>query len=245
MYSVVVMDDNRATADMLAFAIDWNAVGCEVAGVAYDGIHGRLLIAQKKPDIIITDIRMPGMNGLEMIETARDLSPHSKVIYISSYDEFAYAKKALDLRAFDYLLKPFENDKLVRIVQRIIEEKETPTKPEPDTAAGYSLIVSRILRYIQENPSRQLSLQALSRHFDLTPSYISTLIKKETGRNYLDWVTQARMKLAKRLLLDPTYRIEEIASVVGYKNYVSFYNVFVRYMGLSPSDYRNGGGGQV
>ena len=238
VYSVVIVEDNRATADMLATTVDWHSVGCEVAGVAYNGQRGRLLILQSKPDIIIADIRMSGMDGLTMIESIQSLSPASKVIYISAYNDFEYVKKALDLRAFDYLLKPFDNDKLLRIVQRIIEEKEQPQEPSPDVDCG-SLSVSSILSYIRKNPSESLSLQSLSAHFDLSPNYISHLIKKHTGRNYLDWVIDARLSLAKKLLRDPSYRLEEIAAVVGYKNYISFYNVFVRREGISPSEYRN------
>lgn len=237
MYTVVIVEDNRATADMLATAIDWNSVNCEVTGVAYNGQRGRMLILQSKPDIIISDIRMPGMDGMTMVETIQAVSPGSKVIYISAYNDFEYVKKALDLRAFDYLLKPFDNDKLLRIVQRIIEEKEQPQ--EIETVDCGSLSVSSILSYIRNNPSEPLSLQSLSAHFDLTPNYISYLIKKHTGRNYLEWVVDARIALAKKLLRDPTYRLEEIATVVGYKNYISFYNVFVKHEGVSPSDYRH------
>ena len=238
IYTIVIVEDNRATADMLATTIDWRGIGCEVVGVAYNGQRGRMLILQNRPDIIIADIRMPGMDGLSMVEAVNTISPHSKVIYISAYDDFKYVKKALELRAFDYLLKPFENGKLVRIVQRIIEEKEKPKEPEAIDCSSPS--VASILSYIRNNPSESLSLQSLSDHFDLTPNYISYLIKKHTGRNYLDWVIEARIDLAKKLLHDPTYRLEEIAAVVGYKNYISFYNVFVKHEGVSPSDYRHG-----
>ena len=91
MYTVVIVEDNRATADMLATAIDWNCVNCEVTGVAYNGQRGRMLILQSKPDIIISDIRMPGMDGMTMVETIQAVSPGSKVIYISAYNDFEYA----------------------------------------------------------------------------------------------------------------------------------------------------------
>ena len=90
MYTVVIVEDNRATADMLATAIDWNSVNCEVTGVAYNGQRGRMLILQSKPDIIISDIRMPGMDGMTMVETIQAVSPGSKVIYISAYNDFEY-----------------------------------------------------------------------------------------------------------------------------------------------------------
>ena len=154
MYSVVIVEDNRATADMLATTVDWQSMGCQVAGVAYNGQRGRLLILQTKPDIIIADIRMSGMDGLTMIESIQSLSPASKVIYISAYNDFEYVKKALELRAFDYLLKPFDNDKLLRIVQRIIEEKEQPQELPEEVDCG-SLSVSSILSYIRKTPANR------------------------------------------------------------------------------------------
>ncbi len=244
MYKVVIADDNRATADRLAVTIDWRALNCTVAGVAYDGVAGRGLILAKKPDIVIADIRMPGLDGLRMVEVTRSASPHSRIIFISAYDDFAYAQKAVGLHASDYLLKPFENGAVVAAVKRALAELGAAAAGQPQGAGGGSLMADSIVAYIRTHLSTQLSLEELSGHFGLSPAYVSSLIRKKTGQTYTDWLTEARMDLAKRLLRDPGHRIDEIASAVGYKNYVNFYRVFVKYEGISPTDYRNRTGGK-
>ncbi len=228
---------------MLAVAIPWESVGCAVCGVAYDGVQGKRLLETSRPDIIIADVRMPGLDGLEMVAQVRALLPDSRIIFMSAYDDFAYAQKALHLRAHEYLLKPFENSKLLDCVRQLLEQMPDRAEDADTAVNGFSAPVRSILAYINEHPDRH-SLQDTACHFGFSASYISALIKKETGLNYMEWVNRARIRLAKQLLRSPNYRIEEVAEKVGYKNYISFYTMFVKLTGMSPREYRNGGDGQ-
>lgn len=255
MWSVIIIDDNLAAAEMLSSTISWADLDCQVTGVAYDGLKGQALILANKPDIIISDIHMPELDGLKMIETTRQFSPESKVIFVSAYDDFRYAQKALSLRANEYLLKPFRPSALIDSVKRAITEIQNTSSPvrnhleepdleEPDEqedahVSNTSLLVDSILSYIKSHLANSVSLDDLSRHFNLSPSYISVLIKKQTGQNFSDWLTNARIDLARQLLRQPFYRIGEIHPLVGYKNYISFYKVFVKATGMSPTEYRN------
>ncbi|MDD3334076.1 MAG: response regulator [Eubacteriales bacterium] len=239
MYKIVVIDDNRAIAEMIATAIPWDKLECAVCGVAYNGIRGRDLIQRQHPDIIIADIHMPGMNGLDMIKNLRETSPQTKVIFISAYDDFAYAQQAVALHAHEYLLKPFENEKLMDSVRRAIVELAPPSEHD-DGASASARFTETVLRYIEDHPDHP-TLQEAAEKFGYSPSYIGTLIRKETGVTYIEWVARSRLKLAKKLLRNPSYRIEEVAQIVGYRNYVSFYQFFVKHEGVSPRDYRNGG----
>lgn len=241
MYKLAIIEDNRATADMIATTIRWESIGCTVCGVAYDGVRGQALIQQEKPDIIISDVRMPGIDGLTMAENLHREMPSSRIIFISAYDEFSYAQKAVRLHAHEYLLKPLENEKLIDSVRRAVDElrAEEGSSEQPSVSAKDSLVNS-ILQYVNDRP-RHPTLQETADHFGFSPSYISTIVKKETGKNYIELVVRSRMERAKRLLRDPSYCIEEVAAAVGYKNYISFYQMFVKYEGISPRDYRNGG----
>ena len=106
LLKVVIIEDNPITVRSLVETIKWETLGCEVAGTALDGEAGCQLILSTRPDIILTDIRMPKCDGLEMIETVRQSVPDCKVIIITGYDQFQYASRAIKLAIFDYLLKP-------------------------------------------------------------------------------------------------------------------------------------------
>ncbi|NLV59742.1 MAG: response regulator [Clostridiales bacterium] len=126
---VVIIEDNPATIRSLVQTIDWEGLGCRVVGTASDGVSGKTLILDEEPDILLTDIRMPQMDGLQMLEEVRDAVPDMKAIIITGYDQFQYASRAIKLAVFDYILKPIRNDEVEKVIRRAIDrmrrQKET------------------------------------------------------------------------------------------------------------------------
>lgn len=125
MYRVLIIDDEDYVRDMLVRNIQNSSLDTEVAGVAGDGREGLKEALLKKPDIVITDIAMPFMNGLELIVEMQKAGLHSKNVIISGYDEFDYAKQAISLGVKDYLLKPFLPKALTEILEKLIKELDT------------------------------------------------------------------------------------------------------------------------
>lgn len=115
---VVIVEDNPTTVLSLVKTIDWDVMKCEVAGTAGDGESGGMMIRQLKPDIVLTDIRMPVKSGLDMIADVREDVPDCRFVIITGYDEFQYASQAIKLGVFDYLLKPIDNEEVMRTVRR-------------------------------------------------------------------------------------------------------------------------------
>lgn len=115
---VVIVEDNPTTVLSLVKTIDWDMMKCEVAGTAGDGKSGGVMIRQLKPDIVLTDIRMPVKSGLDMIADVREDVPDCRFVIITGYDEFQYASQAIKLGVFDYLLKPIDNEEVMRTVRR-------------------------------------------------------------------------------------------------------------------------------
>lgn len=115
---VVIVEDNPTTVLSLVKTIDWDVMKCEVAGTAGDGESGGVMIRQLKPDIVLTDIRMPVKSGLDMIADVREDVPDCLFVIITGYDEFQYASQAIKLGVFDYLLKPIDNEEVMRTVRR-------------------------------------------------------------------------------------------------------------------------------
>ncbi len=121
MTKVVLVEDNPVTIRSLMQTIDWAALGCVLVGTATDGEAGRELILRERPDILLTDIRMPQKDGLQMLEEIRPIFPDLKVIILTGYDQFQYASRAIKLAVFDYILKPVQNDEVIKAVRRAID----------------------------------------------------------------------------------------------------------------------------
>lgn len=122
MMKVVIADDEKRVCDLIQFLVDWEALGMEVVFVAYNGIQALEAIEKYKPDVVITDIRMPGYNGLEMIGRARSVAPEIEIIIISGYSRFEYAKEAIKFGVREYLLKPIRQEELTAALKRIRDE---------------------------------------------------------------------------------------------------------------------------
>lgn len=116
---------------------------------------------------------------------------------------------------------------------------EALRKRQQGQASTYSAIVRKILSYIQERYHEELALNVVAQHFHLSQGHVSRLLRKETGLSFVDIVTRTRLEAAKRLMLDPTKRIQEVSESVGFKNYTYFYQVFKRYENISPQEYKN------
>ncbi len=122
MFKVMIVDDESIIRKGLRNAVNWKVFDCEVVGEASDGMEGYKLINQLHPDIIITDIKMPEVDGLTMIREIRDIIPQSKIIILTGYRDFDYAREAIKLGAFDFLLKPTKIEELNSVIKRAVKE---------------------------------------------------------------------------------------------------------------------------
>lgn len=138
---VAIIEDNPATVRSLVQTIDWAALDCEVSGTAADGESGRQLLLQVKPDIVLTDICMPEKDGLQMLEEVRQTLPACKMIIITGYDQFQYASRAIKLAVFDYILKPIQNDEVMRTIKRAAAM--TQRQQATDTALEQAVLLKR------------------------------------------------------------------------------------------------------
>lgn len=239
MYRVVIIDDNKLIADSLANFPIWTENGCRVEQVCYDSTEGKSAIESLRPDIIITDIRMPGLSGLDLIDTVRSAVPKARVIFVSAYDSFEYAQRALRMGAQDYLLKPFSKETIAQAVAGAVcyldEHARAQEQPEEEEAP----LLKPIIEYMMERIDRHITAEEVARVFYMSTSRLDKLIQKHTGGGFQRLHISLRMKRAKELLLDVRNNIEDIAQKIGYKNYASFYRAFTREFSMPPTEYRD------
>lgn len=122
MLRVVLADDENKVILLMQKLIDWEALGYEIAGTANDGLRALELVREKQPHLLITDVRMPGCDGIELIQRAKALQPKLHFIVISGYRKFEYAQNALKYGVEDYLLKPLKQEELTGILLRLKEK---------------------------------------------------------------------------------------------------------------------------
>lgn len=237
MYRVVIIDDNKLIADALAAYPIWKENGCAVEAVCYDSTEGKRAIETIRPDIIITDIRMPGLSGLDLIDMVRGIVPKARVIFVSAYDQFEYAQRALRMGAQDYLLKPFSKETISDAVAGAVcylDEHERPDEPQE----ADSPLLKPIIAYINERIDQHVTAEEVARAFYMSTSRLDKLIQKNTGGGFQRLHISLRMKRAKELMRDVRNNIEDVAQKTGYKNYASFYRAFTREYSMPPTEYR-------
>lgn len=242
MYSVLILDDNKPTALQISQTIPWGELGCEVVGVLNDGVSGKKAIEQLRPDLVITDIEMPGLSGIEMLDLTKRIIPESQIIFISAFENFDYAQKAIKLQVCEYLVKPFTRTMLRNAIEEALSRLDrTHGAGDADTAkqGDYSPVMQNILDYIDTVVYGPISMEMVADHFEMSPSKLGRLLKKEMGIRFVDLVTGKRIERAKQLLAVPNLRVADVAGKVGYADYITFYKVFTRSENISPRDYRH------
>lgn len=246
MYKILILDDNKLSADTIKDLNIWRDLNCKVVGVCYDTETGKEAISKYSPDILILDIRMPGENGLDLLQNFSEELKNTRVIFMSAYASFYYAQRALKLGALDYLLKPFTVDELTSAVRAAIlalddraSEAKISTIHLPDGELEVDAAVQPIISYMEDHLGDHLSAEETAEMFCMSISKLDKLMNQYFGKGFREMRISMRIQKAKELLLDIRYSVEEVATKVGYKNYKSFHRAFTRECGISPTEYRN------
>lgn len=237
MLSVYIADDEVWITLGLKKLLEKTGIDTEVIGTANNGLVAKEEIANFKPDVIFTDIRMPGLSGLDLLQTIPEISPDSKVVIITGFAEFSYAKEAVQHHAFDYLLKPIKEEDLTRVLTSILKERGE-TEEEVKQSQVYDKTIDNVVSDIREHYMEDISLTSLAAKYNISMARLSEMIKEHLSLNFSDYISSLRIQRAKELLRDESLSIQEIAEIVGYNDYFYFTKVFKKVEGISPSKYR-------
>lgn len=248
MFKVVLIDDEPVILDGLSRVVRWENYDCEVVGTAEDAASGAELIRRVKPDILFTDIRMPGTDGLAMLAGLQSEFPDLMVTVLSGYSDFSYAQEAIRLGVCRYLLKPskmneisealsFMTGKLQAQMEAKQENKEE-ADTEPESPAG-SFIARQAVEYMESNYKEKLTLQDVADHCYVSSWHLSRIMNRYLEKSFYDILNSIRIQEAKELLKDPKCRIGEISEMVGYNDTAHFSKVFKKLEGISANEYRN------
>lgn len=237
MYKLIMVDDEEKIVGGMAQLFPWQNIGFEVVEV-FTGARKALEYIQTHPvDVVMTDIEMPDMNGLELSRRLMEY-PNIEKVFFSSYSNYEYFRTALQNGVADYLMKPVDYSALLECFEKIrarLDAREHVTEEKPK--AYYDQIVYDVQQYLKEH-YRTATLEEAAAKVSLSPAYLSRVFKEKSGESFSELLLRTRMEKACELLADIQNRSYDIAYYVGYDNPKNFSRAFKAYYGVSPSEYR-------
>ena len=260
MYKVVIVEDSKLLRMGLIHTLNWQSLGCTVVGSAGDGVEGLDVICETRPDIVVTDIRMPGLSGLDMIEAAKNNGIDPAVIIVSGYDDFLYAQRALKLGVVGYLVKPIDDDEAYATLQaacaRVDEMRKYRSLSErlqsvedskikifdPYLGSGDGIkseYTQQAIHFIEEHYADDINVRSIAEALSISESHLSKVFKDTVKSTIGEYLTNYRINRACMLLKDPQMRIYEVAAKCGYNDQRYFSVIFKRIMGMTPNEFRS------
>ena len=261
-YKVLLADDEQIERMALAKRLHKHFGDSLVIWQAADGNEAVRLCFKERCQIVIMDISMPELNGVEAAEQIRRLDEDCEIIFLTAYDEFSYAKRAIAIHALDYLLKPCEEEELTAVMEEAVgriqkreqfeklhmeqempeetgaEMPEPDLEEEPDEPDRLGQAAEKIRRYIRKNYMKDISMQDAARMMNYSDAYFCKLFKQCFDQNFTTYLTNFRINEAKRLLKDRNISVKDAGMKVGYYDSNYFAKVFKRVTGMIPSEYR-------
>ncbi len=248
MIKILIADDESIERDILYKILSDNPLL-----KLYQAENGRLAVTFAQlfdVDIVLMDIEMPALDGIEASKQILKAKPSSRIIFITAYSIFSYAREAVKLGAIDYILKPVDKDDVLRAIKRAVSQVEAERQlksivpqveslEDDEGTETATLMMSKVKKYLEHSyMNYDLSLDSVSSLLNINASYLSSIFKRCTGINFLDYITNLRMCAAKEYLSDPFKSVSEIASMVGYDSSSYFCRAFKKNTGFTPTEYR-------
>ena len=242
-FKVIVADDEKLIAENIARKITQLNGRFEIAAVAGTGLQAWELCADLLPDVVFSDIKMPELDGIGLIERLHARFPDVLTVIVSGYNDFAYARAAIQYGVTDYLLKPVNPDELAQVLSQM--ERMLLSRAgelQPGRGASPAEIVAGVTGYLRENYAAQIDFAAIAASHYVSASYLSRIFHDRVGVSPIRYLTDLRMKNARRLLADTDLSVREIAELVGYTDPFYFSKAFKAAAGVNPTQFREGQG---
>ena len=233
--NLLIADDENLELKVLEKTVKKHFVEELEIFASSNGRKASQICDEVKPDIALLDIEMPGMNGIELAKYIKEKYAECIIIFITAYDRFDYAIEAMHIKAFDYLLKPWKEERLCELIDTAIENVRSMQKTDSIVHSQKDIIKD----YIDRNYKKDISAKDVAGILGYSDVYFSKVFKQLFDDNFINYLTKIRIDRAKVLLKDVSFNIKEVGKSVGYADSNYFTKVFKRSIGMSPSEYRN------
>ncbi|CAM4458107.1 response regulator [Paenibacillus tarimensis] len=237
---IMLVDDEDVIRLGLGKIISRMDMGAELIGSYANGEEAwehLSRLQERELDLLITDIKMPMMDGLTLIEKVRERQLSVHIVVLSGFGEFEYARTALRHGVLDYLLKPVDKEQLYELLIRVGKERNQDSGYREEDGDHYA--VEQVRAILDREYGVPFELERLAEQIGMNASYLSRLFKNKTAMTITDYLIHVRIDKAKSLLLDnPSLKNYEIAQCVGYHDPVYFNKLFKKVVGMTPRDYK-------
>ena len=250
MYRILLVEDDEALRYVYARMHAWQENGFCLAAQAANGKQALKQLEKERFDLIVTDIRMPFIDGLELLREMRRSEIQTPVILVSSYGEFEYAREGLVLGAFDYIVKPFREEQLSEVLRRAAQSLSAHT----DEDSQYALVretleqlgipvqedgfAHTLAAFLAAHLNGVITMEQAAEHLGLSKDYFGKQCRSHTGMAFGALYNQVRVAYAKQLLRESTDKAGEISERLGFASPDYFTRIFKEITGCTPSAYR-------
>lgn len=246
--NILLVDDECIMLQILEKAINWTKLGIKDHYTARNAAEAKKVIQEEKIDIVLCDIEMPKESGLELIKWIQGIYPDIVNIILSGHADFNYARSAISLGVYSYLLKPISFEEVEQtigdVVERakgMMEEKDSKEEMgETGDEGGDGSLILRVKLFIEQHFNEIITRQDIESLVHMSHDHINRKFKKSTGYTLMEYIQYYRLHIARKLLRETTNTISEIALSVGYDSPAYFSKVFKKRSGITPNEYRNG-----
>ncbi|MGN0482251.1 MAG: response regulator [Lachnospiraceae bacterium] len=247
MYKVMLVEDDEVVRYVYSRMRAWGDYGFTIAVEVGNGARALEELRKEPVDAVFTDIRMPLMDGIEFMKQVHTQYPDLSVIFVTSYDEFSYAREGLRLGAFDYLIKPLTEEDLGETLQRLqkkflVEEKsgmeELFLRIFSNAEMLSDPLIKQVADYLYEGMKENRTLEQLAEALDMNRDYLGKQIKKKTGFSFRDLYQHAKVEYAKPLIVSGQYKMYEISELLGYASPDYFSNIFKKVTSFTPAQFK-------
>lgn len=257
MYNVLLVDDEPRTIDALEKNVDWRGCGIRKVHRSLSMQEAIGVIEKEGPQIMICDIEMPNGSGLQLLEWLREQKKEINCIFVTCHPEFDYMRKAIQLKCYDYILKPINYEEFARVLTELVHKMEALENGQ-DAAKAVNWggmtdfdirqsgraekernVELEVKKYIREHMMDNITVTSIADELHFNPQYLMRVFKSKTEMSIVEYITKVRIDSAKKILAETELPIKEVANMVGYGDYAYFTRVFRKETGEAPSRYRN------
>ena len=250
MYNLMIVEDDYQIRTGLSTFFPWNELGFEVITSFDNGVSALNYIKENKnTHVVLSDIKMPNMDGLELARSIREIQPDTIIIFLTAYRSFDYAQEAVELGILKYIVKSTKYNDLISIFTQIKSDLDNHrvdmtqkllqnnARNPKFTQKTDEQIIAKILEYINDNLA-DVTLQSVATHINMNPVYLSRYFKQKTNINFSEYLSKLKMDVAVEQLTTTRMKVSHISELLGYSNEKNFSRAFKKYCGISPINYR-------